>query len=123
MSSPDDALDVPIVQLQLEQDTGKSTYVATDSAHLSLLDFNRAGVALIEIVSAPVLRTPEQAGAYVRKLRDLLRCVAASDGTMNEGSLRCDANVSVHRVGEPFGVRCEVKNLNSVKFMMQALSA
>lgn len=120
--SPADALDVPIVQLQLEQDTGKSTYAATDAGtHISLVDYNRAGVALVEIVSAPVLRTPEQAGAYVRKLQQLLRCVGASDGNMNEGSLRCDANVSIRRVGEPLGQRTEIKNLNSVKFMMHAL--
>jgi len=122
LSSEDAALDVPIEQLQLEQDTGKSIYAATDSgSHISLLDYNRAGVALVEIVSAPVLRTSEQAGAYVRKLRQLLRCVGASNGNMNEGSLRCDANVSVRRKGEPLGTRCEIKNLNSVKFMMHAL--
>ena len=122
LSSPDDALDIPIVQLQLEQDTGKTTYAATDDAsQVCLIDYNRAGVALVEIVSAPVLRTPEQAGAYVRKLRQLLRCVGASDGNMNEGSLRCDANVSIHRIGEPFGPRTEIKNLNSIKFMMHAL--
>ena len=76
MSTPNDAVDVPILQLQLEQDTGKSMYAATDAdSHVSLIDYNRAGVALVEIVSAPVLRTPEQAGAYVRKLRQLLRHV------------------------------------------------
>ena len=122
LTSPDDALDIPIVQLQLEQDTGKTTHAATDDAsQVCLIDYNRAGVALVEIVSAPVLRTPEQAGAYVRKLRQLLRCVGASDGNMNEGSLRCDANVSIHRTGEPFGPRTEIKNLNSIKFMMHAL--
>ena len=68
-----------------------------------------------------MLRTPEQAGAYVRKLRQLLRHVGASDGNMNEGSLRCDVNVSIHRINEPFGTRCEIKNLNSVKFMMHAI--
>lgn len=88
---------------------------------VQLLDYNRAGVALIEIVSAPAMRTPEQAGAYVRKVRDLLRCVGASDGNMNEGSLRCDVNVSIHKLGTPYGARCEIKNLNSVKFLMQAL--
>ena len=122
LSTPNDAVDVPILQLQLEQDTGKSMYAATDAdSHVSLIDYNRAGVALVEIVSAPVLRTPEQAGAYVRKLRQLLRHVGASDGNMNEGSLRCDVNVSIHRINEPFGTRCEIKNLNSVKFMMHAI--
>ncbi|WFD32671.1 hypothetical protein MSPP1_003720 [Malassezia sp. CBS 17886] len=133
LSNVDDALDVPILQLQLEQDTAKSTYFAlddvggaggrkSDPVHATFVDFDRAGVALVEIVSGPVMRTPEQAGAYVRKVRSLLRCVGASDGNMNEGSLRCDANVSVHRIGTPFGARCEVKNLNSVKFMMHALA-
>lgn len=122
LASADDALSVPIEQLQLEQDTGKSVRLATGAGgYATLLDYNRAGVALVEIVGAPVLRTPEQAGAYVRKLQQLLRCVHASDGNMNEGSLRCDANVSIHRIGSPFGARCEIKNLNSVKFMMQAL--
>ncbi|PKI85229.1 Pet112p [Malassezia vespertilionis] len=127
LKSEDEALDVPILHVQLEQDTAKLTRVALDTVggnthHANLLDFNRAGVALIEIVSAPVMHTPEQAGAYVRKVRDLLRCVGASDGNMNEGSLRCDANVSIHKIGTPFGVRCEIKNVNSVKFMMQAIA-
>lgn len=113
---------MPIEQVQLEQDTAKSMYAARDDARrVQLLDFNRAGAALIEIVSAPAMHTPEQAGAYVRKVRDLLRCVQASDGNMNEGSLRCDVNVSVHKQNTPLGVRCEIKNLNSVKFLMQAL--
>ena len=68
------------------------------------------------------MRTPEQAGAYVRKLQELVRRVGASDGNMQEGSLRCDVNVSVNKIGEPFGTRCEVKNLNSVRFMMNAIS-
>ena len=117
---------MPIEQVQLEQDTAKSTYylmdVGAEQRRTQLLDYNRAGVALIEIVSAPAMRTPEQAGAYVRKVRDLLRCVDASDGNMNEGSLRCDVNVSIHKIGEPFGARCEIKNLNSVKFLMQAIA-
>ncbi|WFC95931.1 hypothetical protein MBRA1_002586 [Malassezia brasiliensis] len=125
-SHEDEALQVPIEQVQLEQDTAKSTYylmdVGDEQRRTQLLDFNRAGVALIEIVSAPAMRTPEQAGAYVRKVRDLLRCVDASDGNMNEGSLRCDVNVSIHKIGEPFGARCEIKNLNSVKFLMQAIA-
>lgn len=88
---------------------------------VTLLDLNRCGTALIEIVSGPDLRTPNQVGAYVRKLRDTLRRVGASDGNMEEGSLRCDVNVSVHRIGEPWGVRCEVKNLNSIRFVTNAV--
>ncbi|WFD00163.1 hypothetical protein MYAM1_002910 [Malassezia yamatoensis] len=126
LSSEEASLQVPIEQIQLEQDTAKSSYFTKDAEkgteRVQLLDFNRAGVALIEIVSAPAMRTPEQAGAYVRKIRDLLRCVNASDGNMNEGSLRCDANVSIHRIGTPFGTRCEIKNLNSVKFLLQAVN-
>lgn len=77
----------------------------------------------MEIVSGPQLRTPGQAGAYVRKLQELLRRVGASDGNMEEGSLRCDVNVSVGRVGDPFGTRCEVKNVNGVRFVMNAVSS
>lgn len=89
---------------------------------MTLVDLNRAGSALIEIVSGPDMRSPEQAGAYVRKLRDVLRHIGASDGNMDEGSMRCDVNVSVHRFGQPWGLRCEVKNLNSIKFVMNAIS-
>ena len=113
------------------QDTAKSTYFDTgttsradgddSAASLAFIDLNRAGVGLMEIVSGPQMRSPEQAGAYVRKLQELLRRVGASDGNMQEGSLRCDVNVSVHRDGEPFGARCEIKNLNSVRFMMNAI--
>jgi aspartyl-tRNA(Asn)/glutamyl-tRNA(Gln) amidotransferase subunit B len=77
----------------------------------------------MEIVTEPDLRSPEEAGAYVRALQAILRAVGASDGNMEEGSLRCDVNVSVNRSGEPWGTRCEIKNLNSVKFMMAAISA
>lgn len=146
LSSEAEEVCVPIERVQLEQvrcrciacshqDTAKTTHFAmgagtatvrsadvTQQERATFLDFNRAGVAIIEVVSDPAMRTPEQAGAYVRKLRDLLRCVGASDGNMNEGSLRCDANVSIHRIGEPFGPRCELKNLNSVKFMVHALT-
>lgn len=139
---------VEIEQLQLEQDTAKSSYFDTgttsrfdqssnqehdspkatlhdvhdERVRRSFVDLNRAGSALIEIVSGPQMSTPEQAGAYVRKLQELVRRVGASDGNMQEGSLRCDVNVSVNRVGQAFGTRCEVKNLNSVRFMMNAIS-
>lgn len=122
LSSPEDEVDVKIEQIQLEQDTAKSFHQISETAgSLTTIDLNRAGSALIEIVSGPDLRTPEQAGAYVRKLREILRKIGVSDGNMDEGSLRCDVNVSVHRTGEPWGVRCEVKNVNSVKFVMNAI--
>ncbi|KAF9509879.1 hypothetical protein BS47DRAFT_1300924 [Hydnum rufescens UP504] len=110
---------VSIEQIQLEQDTAKST--KSISGTVTRLDLNRAGAALMEIVSRPDMRTPEEAGAYVRALQALLRAVGASDGNMEQGSLRCDVNVSVNRKDEPFGTRCEVKNLNSVRFLMSAI--
>lgn len=75
----------------------------------------------MEIVSGPDMRSAEQAGAYVRKLQEILRRTGVSDGNMNQGSLRCDVNVSIHRDGQPWGVRCEVKNLNSIRFVMNAI--
>ena len=118
-----DELTVPVTRVQLEQDSAKTLHLATGSgAAQTFLDYNRAGVALVEIVSAPVMRSPEHAGAYVRKVRELLRSVGASDGNMNEGSLRCDVNVSIRPVGGAFGARCEIKNLNSVRFMMHAIT-
>ncbi|KAG6861985.1 hypothetical protein C0995_009169 [Termitomyces sp. Mi166 len=118
---PDAAcFDVRIKQLQLEQDTAKSTFhPRTQTSHL---DLNRTGTALMEIVSEPDLRSPEEAGAYVRTLQAVLRAVGASDGNMEQGSLRCDVNISVNRVGRPPGTRCEIKNLNSVRFIMAAIT-
>ncbi|KAH9948793.1 Glutamyl-tRNA amidotransferase B subunit [Amylocystis lapponica] len=110
---------VRIKQIQLEQDTGKSTYLPQQRA--SAIDLNRAGTGLMEIVSEPDMRTPEQASDYVRTLQALLRAVGSSDGNMEQGSLRCDVNVSVNRPGSKFGTRCEIKNLNSVKFMQIAI--
>ncbi|KAG2013155.1 glutamyl-tRNA(Gln) amidotransferase [Coprinopsis cinerea AmutBmut pab1-1] len=113
-------IQVRIKQIQLEQDTAKSTFnPRTLSSHI---DLNRAGTGLMEIVTLPDLRSPEEAGAYVRTLQALLRAVGASDGNMEQGSLRCDVNVSVNRIGEAPGTRCEIKNLNSVKFMMAAIN-
>lgn len=112
---------VGIKQIQLEQDTGKSTFDARLGK--SSIDLNRAGTALLEIVSDPDMRSPEEAGEYVRALQALLRSVAASDGNMEQGSLRCDVNVSVNRQGEPAGTRCEIKNLNSVKNMQIAITS
>ncbi|KZT71565.1 Glutamyl-tRNA amidotransferase B subunit [Daedalea quercina L-15889] len=112
---------VRIKQIQLEQDTGKSTF---DSRRkVSSIDLSRAGAGLMEIVSEPDMRSPEEAGHYVRTLQALLRSVGSSDGNMEQGSLRCDVNVSVNRRSEPAGTRCEIKNLNSVRFMMVAITS
>jgi len=110
---------VGITRLHLEQDAGKSLHDQHPS--LTYVDLNRAGVALMEIVSEPDLRSAEEAGAYLRKLRSILRYLGTCDGNMEEGSLRCDCNVSVRRPGEPLGTRCEIKNVNSVRFVMQAI--
>ncbi len=110
---------VAITRLHLEQDAGKSVHDrAPGSTHV---DLNRSGIALMEIVSEPDLRSAEEAGAYLRKLRSILRYIGACDGNMEEGSLRCDANVSVRRPGEAYGTRCEIKNLNSIRFVMRAI--
>ncbi|HLY55026.1 MAG TPA: Asp-tRNA(Asn)/Glu-tRNA(Gln) amidotransferase subunit GatB [Stellaceae bacterium] len=111
--------EIGITRLHLETDAGKSLHDQHPS--LSYIDLNRAGVALMEIVSEPDLRSGEEAGAYLRKLRSILRYLGTCDGNMEEGSLRCDANVSVRRPGEGLGTRCEIKNVNSVKFAMQAI--
>ncbi|KAI0774548.1 Glutamyl-tRNA amidotransferase B subunit [Fomes fomentarius] len=115
-----DGLSVRIKQLQLEQDTGKSMFLPRN--RITAIDLNRAGTGLMEIVSEPDMRCPEEAGNYVRTLQALLRSVGSSDGNMEQGSLRCDVNVSVNRVGEPPGTRCEIKNLNSVKFIQIAIT-
>jgi aspartyl-tRNA(Asn)/glutamyl-tRNA(Gln) amidotransferase subunit B len=110
---------VGITRLHLEQDAGKSLHDQHPS--MTYVDLNRAGVALMEIVSEPDLRSAEEAGAYVRKLRAILRYLGTCDGNMEEGSLRCDCNVSVRRPGAPLGTRTEIKNVNSVRFVMQAI--
>ncbi|RXK42267.1 aspartyl/glutamyl-tRNA(Asn/Gln) amidotransferase, B subunit [Tremella mesenterica] len=110
-------IEVNIEQLQVEQDTAKSQLIAGRRT----IDLNRAGVGLMEIVTAPDMRSPNQAGAFVRKLQSLLRRVGSGDGDMENGNLRVDANISVNRIGQPFGTRCEIKNLNSVRFLQQAL--
>jgi aspartyl-tRNA(Asn)/glutamyl-tRNA(Gln) amidotransferase subunit B len=111
--------EIGITRLHLEQDAGKSLHDQHPS--LSYVDLNRAGIALMEIVSEPDLRSAEEAGVYLRKLRSILRYLGTCDGNMEEGSLRCDCNVSVRRPGEPYGTRCEIKNLNSVRYVMQAI--
>ncbi len=110
---------IGIERLHLEQDAGKLMHDQHPSK--SFVDLNRAGVALMEIVSRPDIRSPEEAGAYLRKLRSIVRYIGSCDGNMDEGSMRCDANVSVRRPGEPYGTRAEIKNVNSVRFVMQAI--
>ncbi len=112
--------EIGITRLHLEQDAGKSLH--DQHATKTYVDLNRAGVALMEIVSEPDLRSPEEAGAYLRKLRAILRYLGTCDGNMEEGSMRCDANVSVRKAGsKELGTRCEIKNVNSVRFVMQAI--
>jgi len=111
--------EIGITRLHLEQDAGKSLH--DQHPALTYVDLNRAGVALMEIVSEPDLRSAEEAGLYLRKLRSILRYLGTCDGNMEEGSLRCDANVSVRRPGAPMGTRCEIKNVNSIRFVMQAI--
>ena len=116
---------VGIVRAHLEEDTGKSTHVGGSGriheAGYSLIDYNRAGVPLIEIVSAPDLRSSDEAKEYAAELRAILVAIGASDGKMEEGSLRVDANISVRRAGEELGVRCEVKNVNSLRSLGRAI--
>ena len=116
---------VGITRAHLEEDTGKSTHVGVSGrihgAEHSLVDYNRAGVPLLEIVSEPDIRSAEQAREYVAELRGVLLAVGASDAKMEEGSMRVDANVSVRRPGDPFGTRCEIKNLNSLRSLGRAI--
>jgi aspartyl-tRNA(Asn)/glutamyl-tRNA(Gln) amidotransferase subunit B len=120
LDMPDETVrEIGITRLHLEQDAGKSLHDQHPS--LTYVDLNRAGVALMEIVSEPDLRTAEEAGIYLRKLRSILRYLGTCDGNMEEGSLRCDCNVSVRHPGEPLGTRCEIKNLNSIRYVMQAI--
>jgi aspartyl-tRNA(Asn)/glutamyl-tRNA(Gln) amidotransferase subunit B len=110
---------VGIERLHLEQDAGKLLH--DQSPTQSFVDLNRSGVALMEIVSKPDIRSSEQARAYVTKLRSILRYLGTCDGDMEKGSLRADVNVSVRRPGEPLGTRCEIKNMNSISFIGQAI--
>jgi len=110
---------VGIERLHLEQDAGKSLHDQHPS--MSYVDLNRSGVALMEIVSRPDMRSSEEAKAYVAKLRSILRYLGTCDGDMEKGNLRADVNVSVRRPGEPFGTRCEIKNVNSIRFIGQAI--
>ncbi len=110
---------VGIERLHLEQDAGKSVHDRHPT--MSYVDLNRSGVALMEIVSKPDLRSADEAKAYVAKLRSILRYLGTCDGDMEKGNLRADVNVSVRRPGEPFGTRCEIKNVNSIRFIGQAI--
>ena len=110
---------IGIERIHVEQDAGKLMH--DQHATMSYVDLNRAGVALMEIVSRPDMRSPEEAGAYLRKLRAILRYVGSCDGNMEEGSMRADVNVSVRKPGDDLGTRCEIKNVNSVRFVMQAI--
>ena len=110
---------VGIERLHLEQDAGKSLHDRHPS--FSYVDLNRSGVALMEIVSKPDIRSSEQAKAFLTKLRSILRYLGTCDGDMEKGSLRADINVSVRRPGEPLGTRCEIKNVNSIRFIGQAI--
>ncbi|MBO6674319.1 MAG: Asp-tRNA(Asn)/Glu-tRNA(Gln) amidotransferase subunit GatB [Rhizobiales bacterium] len=110
---------VGVERLHLEQDAGKSLH--DQHPTMSFVDLNRSGVALMEIVSKPDIRSSEEARAYLTKLRSILRYLGTCDGNMEEGSMRADINVSVRRPGEPLGTRCEIKNVNSMRFAVQAI--
>ncbi len=114
-----ETVSIGIERLHLEQDAGKSLHDQHPS--LSLVDLNRSGVALMEIVSKPDLRSAEEAKAYVGKVRSILRYLGTCDGDMEKGSLRADVNVSVRKPGEKLGTRCEIKNVNSIRFIGQAI--
>ena len=115
----EDAIVVRIERLHLEQDAGKSIHDLSPTE--TFVDLNRAGVALMEIVSRPDMRSAKEAAAYFNKLRAIVRALGTCDGNMEEGSMRADVNVSVRKPGEGLGTRCEIKNVNSTRFMMQAI--
>ncbi|MDF8334541.1 Asp-tRNA(Asn)/Glu-tRNA(Gln) amidotransferase subunit GatB [Novosphingobium cyanobacteriorum] len=113
---PESTKTIGIERIHVEQDAGKLMH--DQHPTMSYVDLNRSGVALMEIVSRPDMRSPAEAGAYLSKLRTILRYVGSCDGNMDQGSMRADVNVSVRRPGEPFGTRTETKNVNSVRFVM-----
>ena len=114
-------IEVGVERLHLEQDAGKSLH--DQHATMSFVDLNRSGVALMEIVSKPDMRSADEAKAYVTKLRTIVRYLGTCDGNMDEGSMRADVNVSVRRPGGAFGTRCEIKNVNSIRFVGQAIDS
>src|SRR5580692_6539460 len=119
--TPDHSITVGIERLHLEQDAGKSLH--DQSPTMSFVDLNRSGVALMEIVSKPDMRSADEAKAYVSKLRTIMRYIGSCDGDMEKGNLRADVNVSVRRLGAALGTRCEIKNVNSIRFIGQAIEA
>jgi aspartyl-tRNA(Asn)/glutamyl-tRNA(Gln) amidotransferase subunit B len=114
-----ESIKVGIERLHLEQDAGKSLH--DQSADYSFVDLNRSGVALMEIVTKPDMRSSEEAAAFLKKLRAIVRYLGTCDGNMDEGSMRADVNVSVRKPGGPLGTRCEIKNVNSMRFIAQAV--
>ena len=117
---PNGQKEIGIERLHLEQDAGKSIHDIDPNN--TLVDLNRSGVALMEIVSKPDLRSPDEVNVYIKKLRSIMRYLGTCDGNMQEGSLRADVNVSVRLKGETeYGTRCEIKNVNSIKFMQMAI--
>jgi aspartyl-tRNA(Asn)/glutamyl-tRNA(Gln) amidotransferase subunit B len=119
VDQPEETIRVGIERLHLEQDAGKSLHDRHPT--MSYVDLNRSGVALMEIVSKPDLRSPDDAKAYVMKVRSILRYLGTCDGDMEKGNLRADVNVSVRKPGAPLGTRCEIKNVNSIRFIGQAI--
>jgi len=120
LDMPSGQKEIGIERLHLEQDAGKSIHDIDPNN--TLVDLNRSGVALMEIVSKPDLRSPDEVNLYIKKLRSIMRYLGTCDGNMQEGSLRADVNVSVRKKGETnFGTRCEIKNVNSIKFMQMAI--
>ncbi len=120
LDMPYGSKEIGIERLHLEQDAGKSIHDMDPSS--TYVDLNRSGIALMEIVSKPDLRSPEEVNTYIKKLRTIMRYLGTCDGNMQEGSLRADVNVSVRKMGEKkYGTRCEIKNVNSIKFMQMAI--
>ncbi|MES0808082.1 Asp-tRNA(Asn)/Glu-tRNA(Gln) amidotransferase subunit GatB [Roseibium sp. SCPC15] len=119
LDMPEEQVEIGVERLHLEQDAGKSLHDQHPS--MSFVDLNRSGVALMEIVSKPDLRSSDEAKAYLTKLRTILRYLGTCDGNMDQGSMRADVNVSVRRPGGEFGTRCEIKNVNSIRFVGQAI--
>ncbi len=114
-----DSKEVGVERIHLEQDAGKSMH--DQHPQFTYVDLNRSGVALMEIVSKPDMRSPDEAGAYLTKLRTILRYIGTCDGNMEQGSMRADVNVSVRKPGDELGTRCEIKNVNSIRFVRQAI--
>ncbi|MBA5778026.1 Asp-tRNA(Asn)/Glu-tRNA(Gln) amidotransferase subunit GatB [Stappia sp. F7233] len=119
LDMPEEQVEIGVERLHLEQDAGKSLH--DQHPTMSFVDLNRSGVALMEIVSKPDLRSSDEAKAYLAKLRMILRYLGTCDGNMDQGSMRADVNVSVRRPGGEFGTRCEIKNVNSIRFVGQAI--